>query len=215
MKTALITALAAVGVLTSACSSGGSAAPQATVTVTASQAATSAAGKQSAQPGASTQPASATQAASVPAPAAAPPCSTRYLGGTTAASPGGAAAGSTYVVLDFKNLNNTPCSLYGYPGVSLGAGTPVTQIGLPAAENPATARELVTLPPYGHAYALLQIVQAANYPASKCAPVTAHWLIIYPPNQTVPIYLGYKALACATNVRILTVSAVRSSASGM
>ncbi|MGE5131669.1 MAG: DUF4232 domain-containing protein [Gemmatimonadota bacterium] len=213
MKTALITVLAAIGTLTCACSSGGSAAPQATVTVTASQPAQPAAGTPSAPP-ASAQAASAAPPASAPVPAATP-CSTRYLGAAPAASPGGAAAGSTYLVLDFKNLNNSPCTLYGYPGVSLGGGTPVTQIGLSAAENPATARVLVTLPPQGHAYALLQIVQAANYPASTCAPVTAHWLIIYPPNQTVPIYLGYKALTCAKNIRILTVSTVRSSSGSL
>jgi hypothetical protein len=208
MKIALITALAAIGALACACSSGG-AGPQATVTVTASPST----GTPSAPPAAST-PASA-QPTSAPAPAAAAPCSTRYLGAKPAPSPGGAAAGSTYVVLDFTNLNNSACSLYGYPGVSLGGGTPVTQIGPSAAENPATARQLVTLPPQGHAYSLLQIVQAANYPPSKCGPVTAHWLIVYPPNQTVPIYVHFKALTCAKNVRILTVGAVRASPSGM
>ena len=112
MKTALITVLAAIGALACACSSGGGAAPQVTVTVTASRPASPAAGTPSAP------------SASAPAPAAAAPCSPRYLGARPAPSPGGAAAGSTYVVLDFKNLSDSPCSLYGYPGVSFGGGTP-------------------------------------------------------------------------------------------
>jgi hypothetical protein len=33
--------------------------------------------------------------------------------------------GSTYVNIVFKNLNTAPCTLAGYPGVSLGAGVPV------------------------------------------------------------------------------------------
>ena len=39
------------------------------------------------------------------------------------------AAGSVYQVIDFTNISNTTCTLYGYPGVSLAAGTPVTQVG--------------------------------------------------------------------------------------
>jgi len=119
-----------------------------------------------------------------------------------------ARAGSSYVVIDFKNLNNSPCTLYGYPGISLASGKPVTQIGQAAAENPATPRRLVTLAPGGVANALLRIVHAAGYPSAKCAPVTAHWLQIFPPNQTVPIYLHFTSTACAKPVKLLTVDVV-------
>ena len=97
-------------------------------------------------------PPAVTSAPPAPPPAA---CSTRYLGAHVGVSQG--AAGSTYVVLVFKNLNNYPCTLYGYPGVALDAGVPVTQVGLAAAEDPATPRERVTLGPYGTADALLRI----------------------------------------------------------
>jgi hypothetical protein len=66
----------------------------------------------------------------------------------------------------------------------------------------------VTLAPGGKANALLQIVHAAGYPASKCGPVTAQWLQIYPPNQTVPIYLAYSSPACTKPVHLLTVNTV-------
>jgi hypothetical protein len=62
------------------------------------------------------------------------------------------------------------------------AGVPVTPVGLAAAEDPATPRELVTLGPYGTASALLRIV---------------------------PIYVGYTAQTCAKPVQILTVDAMR------
>jgi hypothetical protein len=117
-------------------------------------------------------------------------------------------AGSTYQVIDFTNIGNVTCTLYGYPGVSFAGGTPVKQIGLAAVESNVTARELVTLTPGAAANALLQIVHAQNYPASKCQLVTATYLQIYPPNQTTPIYLGYTSPTCSKPVQILSVSVV-------
>ncbi|HCU95167.1 MAG TPA: hypothetical protein DHU96_21640 [Actinobacteria bacterium] len=215
MKTFLTAALTAVGLMTCACTSqGSSATPQATVTVTAhaQTAVTSSPPAQASQP-AGTAPAAAPAGAQAPAPAPPPaPCLTRYLGAKTGLSQGG--LGSTYVVIVFKNLNNYPCSLYGYPGVALDAGKPATEVGLAAAENPATPRELVILGPHKDANALLRIVEAASYPPTKCKPVATQWLQIIPPNQTVPIYLGYTSTACAKPVRILTVDAVRPGSGG-
>ncbi len=60
---------------------------------------------------------------------------------------------------------------------------------------------------------LLRITQAQNYPTSKCNPMASTYLQIYPPNQTTPIYLGYKSTGCsATSVNLLTVSVVQSGA---
>ena len=55
-------------------------------------------------------------------------------------------AGSIYQVIYFTNLGNTPCSLYGYPGVSLAAGSStVNQVGAAASRSTATAATVVTL----------------------------------------------------------------------
>ena len=209
-------ALAATSLITCACASqsgsatppGGSAKPQATVTVTVPPTHVVTAGT-SGPPTASAAPVAA--AASGSAAAAAPPppapCSTRYLGATLGASED--AVGSIYVVVIFKNLNNSSCTLYGYPGVAMDAGVPVTPVGLASVEDPATPRELVTLSPHGTAEALLQIKDAADYPAATCQPVTTQWLQVIPPNQEVPIYLGYTSHTCAGPVQILTVDAVR------
>jgi hypothetical protein len=219
MKTFLIAALAAAGLLTCACTSQSNAtAPTATASQPAAThhhhhhpAVTTA--QQSAQPATSASPAGGAAAGGTQStPAVAPPCSTRYLAASAGISQG--TAGSTYVAIVFKNLNNSPCTLYGYPGVSLARGKPVTQIGLAAIENPATPRKLVTLGPGGVANALLQIVHAADYPAAKCGPVTAHWLQIIPPNQIVPIYLYYTSPACTKPVPLLTVDVVRPGSGG-
>ena len=162
-------ALTCVTVLAAGCGSSGSpaAAPTKTITVRATPAA-------SASAAAGTP---ATPAASPTVAGAAPACPTRSLGLKLGSGQG--AAGSTFQVIDFTNISNATCTLYGYPGVSLAGGKPVTQIGLAAAESHATARQLVTLSPGAVANAVLQIVHAANFPASKCGLVTADYLQIW------------------------------------
>jgi hypothetical protein len=213
MRSLVITLLAATGLATCACSSLSGAAPQVTGSAPAVHTVTVQHHRQRHHPVAVTAdgqgPAAGPAGSAASAPAAPPPpapCLSRYLGASAGIGQG--TLGSSYLVIDFKNLNNSPCTLYGYPGVSLAGGKPVTQIGQAAAENPATPRQLVTLSPGGVANALLQIVDAGNYPAQKCAPVTSHWLQIFPPNQTVPIYLHYTSQACAKPVKLLTVNVV-------
>jgi hypothetical protein len=233
MKTLLIAALAAAGLMTCACTSQGAAgaptaaAPHATTVASqpgtgrhhhrhhpaVSQGQPAPSGGSGVPAGSASGGSSSGGAAPAAQAAATPPaCLSRYLGAKPGISQGG--LGSTYVAIVFKNLNNAPCTLYGYPGISLAGGKPVTQIGQAAIENPATPRKLVTLAPGGVANALLRIVAAGNYPPAKCGPVTAHWLQIFPPNQTVPIYLYYTAPACTKPVPLLTVNTVRPGSGG-
>jgi hypothetical protein len=202
------------------CSAGASsaAAPPVTSTTGASSATTSAAASPTASSGvssratsaASTPSASASASGSATAPAspAGPPaCPTKYLAAKAGLSQG--TAGSIYQVLDFTNISNAPCTLFGYPGVSLGAGTPVTQVGAAASRSTATAASLVTLDPGQTANALLRIVEAGNYSPGTCSPTATTYIQIYPPNQTTPIYLSYKSTGCAsTSVNLLSVSVV-------
>lgn len=140
-----------------------------------------------------------------------PGCATRDLKATVGVAQG--AAGSVYQVIDFTNIGTASCSLYGYPGIALAGGSPVTQIGMAASRSPQAGPALVTLAPGAVANTLLRITQAQNYPTSKCSPVASTYLQIYPPNQTTPIYLGYKSTGCsATGVNLLTVGVVQSGA---
>ena len=199
-------ALTCAAALAAGCGSGGSpaAAPTKTITVRATPAAP-------ASTAAATPGTPATGAAS-PTAAAAPACPTRSLGLKLGLAQG--AAGSTYQVIDFTNISNATCTLYGYPGVSLAGGKPVTQIGLAAAESHATQRKLITLAPGAVANAVLQIAHAVNFPAAKCHPANADYLQIYPPNQTTPAYLHYSAQTCAKPVQVLTVSVVQAGSGG-
>jgi hypothetical protein len=93
--------------------------------------------------------------------------------------------------------------------VSLTTGKPGTQIGKAAKENPATPRRLVTLQPQTSASALLRIVSAQNYPASRCDPKNSAYLQVYPPNQTKQVYIRYKTLGCAKPINLMTVDVVK------
>lgn len=186
--------LGCVAALATACGSSASPGPTVTKTVTVAPSA----------PASSASPGAVRSSASPPAAAA---CAARDLQAKVGVSQG--AAGSTYASLDFTNIGNVPCTLFGYPGVSLAGGQPVGRIGKAAAESNTSPRQLVTLAPGAVASALLRIVNAANYPPSKCGPVPTAFLQIYPPNQTTPIYLGYQATACSKPVRLLTIGVVR------
>ncbi len=159
----------------------------------------------------STPSAVATQAASAHA-VGASACITRYLHGGVGQRQG--AMGSTYVNIVFKNLGTAPCTLYGYPGVSLGAGTPVNQVGQPADRDHAVPSKVITLQPGGYAYATLRITDALNYPEPTCKPVPTTWLLVYPPNTSNLIYIPYSTNACTGNVVTLTVQAVQAGDGG-
>jgi hypothetical protein len=102
--------------------------------------------------------------------------------------------------------------LYGYPGVSFVAAPSRTgaQIGVAAQRNGAFAKMTVRLASGGTAHAWLQVTVAGNYPASACQPVTARWLRVYPPGETVAGYVGHIFNACSsTSTTLLSVLPVR------
>jgi hypothetical protein len=149
-----------------------------------------------------------------PTTSATPPCATSSLKVTVVTSGGGAAAGSTYYPLDFVNVSGTSCTLYGYPGVSFVTAQGGSQIGPAANRNPAMPKTLVTVAPGQTVHAELQVADAQNYPPGDCGIVTAHWLKVYPPNQTAPVYVSFSAQACSKAKQILTVQTVQTGTSG-
>jgi Protein of unknown function (DUF4232) len=196
----------------SAATSSASSVPTTPSVVTSSAAPSSAA--PSAGPS-STAKSSSPRAVASPEPSSASStaCPTKYLAATIGLAQG--AAGSVYQVIDFKNISNTTCTLYGYPGVSLASGTPVTQVGAAASRSTETAASVVTLAPGQSANALLRITQALNYPPATCSPVATTYLQIFPPDQFTPIYLAYKSTGCSkTAVILLSISVMTAGTGG-
>lgn len=149
-------------------------------------------------------------------PSGPPPCATSALKATVAASQGGGALGSTYYPIQFTNISSTACNLYGYPGVSFVTGPGGGQVGIAGTENPAHPRQFIDLAPGQSAHAVLQVIVAQNFPQANCgAIVTAHWLRIYPPNQTSPLYASFTAQTCSTGRPTLTIETVQPGATGV
>ena len=222
MAAAGIAVAAAAGCGSSSGSSTAASAPAASSASSAtSAAASSAASGSSASSASSASPAESPHAVASPTPSGAGStsggasglagCATQDLKVTTGNSEG--AAGSTYLSIRFTNASSTSCTLYGYPGVSLAAGSPTAQVGA-AADRTATApASVVTLEPGQTGSALLRIVQALNYPTATCSPTATTYLRIYPPNETQSVLLPFKAMGCTSNsVKLLTIAAVQAGA---
>jgi len=186
------------------CSS--SASPSATPTITKTVTATPSAS--AASSGANTNPSSPTGPVT-----SAVSCATSSLDVKQGLGQG--YAGGVYEVIDFTNTSNAPCSLYGYPGVSLVTGPPYTQVGLAAKRSTTSGTvKLITLAPGATANALLQIVDALNYPSATCGPTKAAALKVYPPNQTAPVYLPNTSTACSKPVQTMNIGPVQAGSGG-
>ena len=177
-------ALACGGALLAACgSSGGSAAPATTVTTTVTAA-----------PSTAAPPATGSSAS--PHVAGPPGCATSGL--SVKLGPGNGAAGSTFFPIVFTNTSGSPCSLFGYPGVSFVTGQGGSQIGLAASRDTTQPAKNVVLAAGGVAHATMRVVVAQNFPAASCKLVTANELKIFPPGQTAPLYLSFTSPTCAS-----------------
>jgi hypothetical protein len=183
-------ALGTIAALATACSS-----TQSTVTVTAPPS------TGSSPTAAASQSASPTPAASPTAAAGPAECSSAAL--RLSLGHGGAAAGTAYTHVDFTNISSASCFMQGYPGVSLvSAGSNAgSQIGSDAKRDATFPARPITLAPGQTAHTLLGVVDAGNYPPSACQPVTAHWLKVFPPDNTVALYVHFTTLTCASTSR--------------
>jgi hypothetical protein len=196
--------LAGLSALATACSSGsGTAAPGSTVTVTQAPASTPANGPAS-------TPATA-PSSTVPAGPA--QCTTADLRVHVGSSQG--AAGTIYYFIDFTNISGSTCVLQGYPGVSLVShgSTAGSQIGADAKRSSTAAVQLITLVQGQTGHAMLGIAEAGVFPTSSCHPVTAHWLKVFPPDQTVAAYVSFTTQTCAsTSQPTMHITAISSGA---
>ncbi len=128
---------------------------------------------------------------------------------------GNGAAGTIFYSLDFTNTSGSTCFVEGYPGVSLvSAGSNSgSQIGADAKRESTVTVKQIVLAPGKTAVAQLGIAEAGNFPASSCQIVTAHWLKIFPPDQTVATYLPFTTQTCAsTSVATMHIAALTAGA---
>jgi Protein of unknown function (DUF4232) len=169
-------------------------------------------GQAAASPPASNSPAASHSASSPTAgsrPAAAvAECSVSALRVRLDGSAAGAAAGNSYVPLEFTNTSARSCTLPEYPAVAFASGAAGPSIGAPAALARGTHPRTIVLAPRALAHSWLQIAAAANYPASTCKPVQAKGLLVSFAGSTPAAFLAHPFEACAAAMRGTDVLAV-------
>jgi Protein of unknown function (DUF4232) len=206
-RAAAAAVLACAGAAITSCGAGS---PAATPTVTVTKTVT-----RTAPPSGHASTSSSAQATSPAGSSGPQPCATSALKATIGPAEG--AAGSSYYPIDFTSNASASCTLFGYPGVSFVTGQGGGQIGAAAVRDSVTAPALVTVAPGAIAHATLQVVNASNYPASRCTITKAHWLRVYPPDQFTALYISFSAPTCAggaTATPILSIQAVKPGATG-
>ena len=190
-------AVASAGALLAACGSSGSGSgsgPDATSTVTVTATPTPTAAGSTSKP-----------------PSGPPACDTSAL--TVKLGQGNGAAGSTYVPIVFTNTSSSACSLFGYPGVSFVTAPGGAQVGSAAARSSTQPAANVSLAPGAVAHATLQIVDAENFPLAACKITSVKTLKVFPPNNTVALYVTLATKTCAStapSVRVLDIQTVAS-----
>jgi hypothetical protein len=112
-----------------------------------------------------------------------------------------------YYALRVKNTSGHPCRTGGFGGVSLVTSPTGQPIGAPADRTQRGKARPILLDSGQRAYATLRVVDAGNYSASKCHPVHAKGLRVYPPNETHSGFVKHSATACtSTRVHLLSLT---------
>lgn len=191
---------------TSSASAGASASGSASGSVSAASGSGSVAGSASGSASGGSSASGASSGASAPAAEGmGSDCGTPDLKISTGSN-GGGAAGSFYSYIDFTNTGSVPCSLEGYPGVSL-TDASGAQLGAAATRSTDTgSAKLVTLAPGATANAELRLTDDTVYPTSQCQPVTAAYLKVYPPNNTQAAQISFTGTTCAnSSIKMLAI----------
>ncbi|MEU8777312.1 DUF4232 domain-containing protein [Streptomyces sp. NPDC048606] len=145
-------------------------------------------------------PAAAAPGAVVPGAAGAPTCAAEDLGVSVGTPDVG--AGQLYVPLVFTNVGGGPCTLLGYPGVSV-LDADLRRIGNPAERDGRTA-EPVRLAPGARATAVLH---TTNGPiGGPCLPEGTH-LSVYAPASTEATVVDAAFRICSNRFTVGPVTA--------
>jgi hypothetical protein len=110
---------------------------------------------------------------------------------------GNGAAGSVYYKLEFTNLSGHKCTLNGIPFINA-----VSLTGSLLGHRAAFAHispHRITLRRGQTGTAVLQIVNVLDIPPSRCKPVTAAGLRVFPPNQTRAKVVPFPFRACSAS----------------
>ena len=112
---------------------------------------------------------------------------------------GDGAAGTVYHPLTFVNRSAHACTLRGFPGVS-SVTRGHRQVGTAASWDAVRGRPVRLRAHGGAATAALGIVNALNFPRSRCRPRPVWGLRVFAPGQTRAFFARLSHLACSRPV---------------
>jgi hypothetical protein len=111
---------------------------------------------------------------------------------------------STYYTLEFTNISDHACSIYGYPEVaaymvSQMTGRPAmsAQIGSAAIRDTSIRPQPVMLAPGATAHAVLRVADTGSLQRAACDAVTAQALRVALPDQQRPAFVALRIPACS------------------
>jgi Protein of unknown function (DUF4232) len=128
----------------------------------------------------------------------------------SAGPPGAYPGHETYYTLEFTNVSNRTCSLFGYPEVSAYRDSPVAggPIGGTAIRDTSVRPKPVMLEPGATAHTVLRV--AGDTKPAGCTEVTAEELRITLPRQARPSFVAAHIPVCSQRGNaILTVQAIQ------
>jgi len=142
------------------------------------------------------------------------------LGPVTAVDPAGSVgrtgsaggARATYYTLEFTNVSDRACSLYGYPEVSVYTDSRATsgQIGSAAMRDTSVQPKPVMLAPGATAHSVLRVMGVGGTQPAGCAPVTAEELQVTLPHQGRSAFVPVRIPVCSQRGRVsLSVRAIQ------
>lgn len=118
------------------------------------------------------------------------------------------AADAAYYQIEFQNISDASCTLYGFPGVSFTSQNYSTQVGAVATRNHRSPQHLITLPPEGSAIALVRVVNAGRY-SGGCGQTAVSGILVHPPGLANSVRLPFSGTTCVNRrYHVLSVNAV-------
>jgi Domain of unknown function (DUF4232) len=108
---------------------------------------------------------------------------------------GSGTAGAVYYRVELTNLSGRKCMLVGYPRVNA-VDLAGRQVG-DASMRFVSSKPTVVLARGATASFVLEVIDAGNYPAARCRPVTAAGLRVFPPHSKTSKLIPFPLPACA------------------
>jgi hypothetical protein len=112
--------------------------------------------------------------------------------------PSQGAAGSFYMPLILTNKGSTPCTMFGYPGVSYISASGAS-VGPPASRIPGH-EATVTLSPGSAGSTLLHQPNPLVFQPSDCHKKKASGIRVFPPGQTLSVTVATSTAVCTTTM---------------